>query len=62
MKLATDQLLQEYLVSGDVVEAARCIRELNSKQFYHEVVKRAVVQAIDKPKEQVHGLLCCFCL
>ena len=53
MKIATDQLLQEYLVSGDVLEAARCIKQLNSRQFYHEIVKRAVVQAIDKPIEQV---------
>jgi len=52
MKVAVDQLLQEYLVSGDLDEAARCIYELNSPLFYHEVVKRAIVQAMDKDETQ----------
>jgi programmed cell death protein 4 len=52
MKVAVDQCLQEYLYSGDVDEAARCIHELNAKLFYHEVVKRAVVHALDKSAEQ----------
>lgn len=51
MKVAVDQLLQEYMVSGDLDEACRCIMELNQAQFYHEVVKRAVVNALDSPKE-----------
>ena len=52
MKIAIDQCLQEYLLSGDLNEAARCIHELNAKLFYHEVVKRAVVLALDKSIEQ----------
>ena len=48
MKVALDQCLQEYLLSGDLPEAARCIRELNAKFFLHEVVKRAVSHAVDK--------------
>ena len=55
MKVAVDQCLQEYLLSGDVQEAARCIHELNAKLFYHEIVKRAVVLALDKsPEQQEH--------
>ena len=52
MKVAVDQCLQEYLLSGDVQEAARCIHELNAKMFYHEIVKRAVVLAMDKSADQ----------
>jgi programmed cell death protein 4 len=53
LKVAIDQLLQEYLVSSDLAEAERCLRELHSPQFFHEVVKRAVTIAMDKtPEEQ----------
>ena len=48
MKVAIDQLLGEYLLSGDMDEAARCIKQLNAPLFYHEVVKRAVVHVLDK--------------
>jgi programmed cell death protein 4 len=48
LKIALDLLLQEYLLSGDVNEAERCIIEMGSPQFYHEVVKRAVVNSLDK--------------
>jgi programmed cell death protein 4 len=51
MKVATDHLLAEYLVSGDMDEAVRCIKELNAPLFYHEVVKRGVVLVVDKNKE-----------
>lgn len=52
MKIAIDQLLQEYLLSRQLDEANRCIRELNASHFHHEIVKRAVTQALDKPEEQ----------
>jgi programmed cell death protein 4 len=52
MKVALDQCLQEFLLSGDLPEAARCIRELNAKFFFHEVVKRAVTHAVDKEEKQ----------
>eukprot|EP00250_Pteridium_aquilinum_P010239 c19235_g1_i1 orf=143-2299(+) len=41
-------LLNEYIESGDKVEACRCIRELNVPFFYHEVVKRALILAMEK--------------
>eukprot|EP01031_Cornospumella_fuschlensis_P027124 gene27124-32768_t len=48
MKVAVDQLLLEYLASSDLDEAERCVRELQSPHFYHEIVKRAVTIAMEK--------------
>lgn len=48
LKKAVDLLLQEYLTSGDVDEAIRCVKELNTPHFHYEVVKRSIVNAIDK--------------
>ena len=60
MKVALDQCLQEYLLSGDLPEASRCIRELNAEFFFHEVVKRIVTHSVDKSsalQEQMSNLL-----
>ncbi|KAM0982306.1 hypothetical protein ACFX2I_015199 [Malus domestica] len=40
-------LLREYVESGDTSEACRCIRELGVPFFHHEVVKRALVLAME---------------
>ncbi|GAB2269735.1 Peptide chain release factor 1, mitochondrial [Dionaea muscipula] len=40
-------LLREYVGSGDTLEACRCIRELGVSFFHHEVVKRALVLAME---------------
>ncbi|XP_027339538.1 uncharacterized protein LOC113853233 isoform X2 [Abrus precatorius] len=40
-------LLREYVDSGDIFEASRCIRELGVSFFHHEVVKRALVLAME---------------
>lgn len=45
-------LLKEYLDSGDVFEACRCIRELGVSFFHHEVVKRALVLAMEIPSAE----------
>ncbi|XP_024399349.1 MA3 DOMAIN-CONTAINING TRANSLATION REGULATORY FACTOR 3 [Physcomitrium patens] len=42
-------LLKEYVESGDKAEACRCIRELNVPFFHHEVVKKALVLAMEEP-------------
>ncbi|WOH10611.1 hypothetical protein DCAR_0730080 [Daucus carota subsp. sativus] len=42
-------LLKEYVESGDTSEACRCIRELGVAFFHHEVVKRALIQAMEIP-------------
>ena len=60
MKVAVDQLLAEYLVSGDPDEASRCIKELNAPEFFHEIVKRAVSLVVDKdegPQQVISNLL-----
>lgn len=40
-------LLREYVESGDAFEACRCIRELGVSFFHHEVVKRALILAME---------------
>ncbi|GBG58825.1 hypothetical protein CBR_g226 [Chara braunii] len=42
------KLLEEYVNSGDKVEAFRRIRELNMPFFHHEVVKKALIMAMEK--------------
>ncbi|CAH9104505.1 unnamed protein product [Cuscuta europaea] len=41
------ELLREYIESGDTNEACRCIRQLGVSFFHHEVVKRALVLAME---------------
>ena len=48
MKVAIDQLLLEYLASSQTMEAARCVRQLKAPFFHHELVKRALVVALEK--------------
>jgi len=60
MKVAVDLLIQEYFVSGDVDEASRCIRELNSHFFHHEIVKRGITRVLDKSEETKDQLLRLF--
>ncbi|XP_061768213.1 programmed cell death protein 4a isoform X2 [Nerophis ophidion] len=40
-------LLKEYLTSGDVSEAERCLRELEVPHFHHELVYEAVVMVLE---------------
>ncbi|OWM90565.1 MA3 DOMAIN-CONTAINING TRANSLATION REGULATORY FACTOR 1-like [Punica granatum] len=47
VKKKIDGLLKEYVESGYAVEACRCIRELGVSFFHHEVVKRALVLAME---------------
>jgi len=41
-------LLTEYAVSGDKKEACRCIKELNVPFFHHEIMKRALIMAMER--------------
>jgi len=43
-------LLEEYETSGDVAEAARCLRELGVPGYHHELVRRALAAAFAAPK------------
>lgn len=42
-------LLKEYVVSGDVAEAAECLRSLDAPHYHHEFVKRALLAAFEAP-------------
>lgn len=54
-KAKINDLLVEYVVSGDVKEAKRCIKDLHVPHFHHEIVKRAIVMAMEK--RQAEGRL-----
>ncbi|KAL5973817.1 MA3 DOMAIN-CONTAINING TRANSLATION REGULATORY FACTOR 2 [Asimina triloba] len=41
-------LLVEYLVSGDKAEACRCIKHLKVPFFHHEIVKQALIMAMER--------------
>jgi len=47
LKVEMDQLLQEYLLSRELDEAARCVKELEAPHFHHELVKRGVKIAME---------------
>ena len=47
---AAQALLEEYETSGDVGEAARCLRELGVPSYHHELVRRALAAAFAAPK------------
>ncbi|XP_030058625.1 programmed cell death protein 4 isoform X3 [Microcaecilia unicolor] len=42
-----DMLLKEYLLSGDVTEAERCLQELEVPHFHHELVYEAIVMVLE---------------
>jgi len=48
LKLVMDQLLKEYLLSRELDEAARCVRELNVPHYHHELLKRGVKIAMEE--------------
>ncbi|XP_040379223.1 MA3 DOMAIN-CONTAINING TRANSLATION REGULATORY FACTOR 1-like [Oryza brachyantha] len=45
------KLLEEYNTGGDLGEACQCIRDLGMPFFNHEVVKKALVMAMEKQNE-----------
>ena len=47
LKAEMKHLLQEYLLSRELDEAARCVKELDCTYFHHELVKRGVVIAME---------------
>ncbi|EOA23591.1 hypothetical protein CARUB_v10016789mg [Capsella rubella] len=46
-KRKISEILKEYVENSDTREACRCIRELGISFFHHEVVKRALVLAME---------------
>jgi programmed cell death protein 4 len=49
-KHAIQECLTEYVISGDVGEARRCLRSLHMNYFHHEFVTRALVLCIEAPE------------
>lgn len=47
LKIEMDQILQEYLLSRELDECARCVKELDSAHYMHELVKRGVKIAME---------------
>ena len=41
-------LLKEYLCSGDIEEASRCLRELEVPHFHHELVYEVCIELTEK--------------
>ncbi|XP_045457025.1 programmed cell death protein 4 [Melitaea cinxia] len=53
-------LLKEYLTSGDLAEAMRCVRELEVPHFHHELVYETVLLAVEAINSGVEEQLCTF--
>lgn len=51
-------LLQEYLSSGDLQEATRCLLELEVPHFHHELVYEAVVMTIEAINGHTEEMMC----
>lgn len=47
-----NNLLKEYVVSGDKKEAFRCIKDLNVPFFHHDIIKRAVIMIMEKKQAE----------
>lgn len=50
-------LLEEFEAGGELAEACQCIRDLDMPFFHHEVVKKALVMAIEKNNDCLLTLL-----
>lgn len=50
-------LLEEFEAGGELAETCQCIRDLDMPFFHHEVVKKALVMAMEKKNDRVLSLL-----
>ena len=55
LKVEMDNLLKEYLLSRELDEAARCVKELEAPHFHHELVKRGVFAAMEADGKEAPG-------
>jgi hypothetical protein len=56
----TEMLLEEYWSSGDSVEAAQCIEDLNSTDYYPDLVTKAVLLSLEKKDRERQDLVSLF--
>ncbi|KMZ65440.1 Programmed cell death protein [Zostera marina] len=47
-----NDLLIEYVVGGDIGEAFRCINNMKVSFYHHEIVKRAIILAMERPESE----------
>jgi len=52
------QLLKEYLCSCDIVEASRCLLDLEVPHFHHELVYEAILMVIESMHEKTDEAMC----
>lgn len=50
-------LLKEYIVSGELEEAVRCLQELEVPHFHHELVYEAIMMAIEDMGEKTQQFI-----
>lgn len=50
-------MLEEYFVAQDVEEVRRCLQEMRSSFFHHEVVKRGIVLSFDRDAEAREAII-----
>ncbi|XP_062577251.1 programmed cell death protein 4-like [Saccostrea cucullata] len=51
-------LLKEYLSSGDIAEATRCLTELEVPHFHHELVYEATVMVLEDSSDRAAHRMC----
>ncbi|KAM6940774.1 programmed cell death protein 4b [Xenentodon cancila] len=50
-------LLKEYILSGDIKEAERCLRDLEVPHFHHEFVYEAIVMVLESKGEKTSEMV-----
>lgn len=51
-------LLKEFLLSRDIEEAQRCLRELEVPHYHHELVYEAIVMSLEGINQQTEEAMC----
>ncbi|KAG8558557.1 hypothetical protein GDO81_017045 [Engystomops pustulosus] len=52
-----DMLLKEYILSGDVSEAERCLQELEVPHFHHELVYEAILMVLEASGDTTYKMM-----
>ncbi|XP_075071805.1 programmed cell death protein 4 isoform X1 [Mixophyes fleayi] len=52
-----DMLLKEYVLSGDVSEAERCLQELEVPHFHHELVYEAILMVLEASGDTTYKMM-----
>lgn len=53
-------LLKEYLSSGDIAEATRCLKDLDVPHFHHELIFEAINMVIEKSTDRAADMIMKF--